>query len=222
MILDIKNLTNFFTTKYNLYEDNSILKYYPYNIMDQLKNEKVYLYGRKFIGLNLETIVHFSLENLSSLQNKCNTSKLLMLIGVCLFAFIFVIYGLISLSIYLWASCKGNKDLFYDYIFMDNFKNGSRNKGLIKYYCIFSSIALILEIIASCALSVNVIKIKPYYNNYESDEYTNELLQMEINKTNINYTLSILNICFLIITIISLIFLIVNRVLIYLKKKQNQ
>ena len=61
-----EKLTQFITTKYDLYKDNSIKNY---NIMES-KTEKVYLYARNIIGFDIENIdkfnyqIYFSLDDL--------------------------------------------------------------------------------------------------------------------------------------------------------------
>ena len=67
-----EKLENFVTNKYDLYENNGIIKNYPSNSYSKLKDKKLYLWGRNFIGFNTEDVKEFSLDDLISYENISN------------------------------------------------------------------------------------------------------------------------------------------------------
>ena len=67
-----EKLENFVTNKFDLYDNNGIIQNYPSNSYSKLKDKKLYLYGRNFIGFNNEDVEEFSLDDLISYETISN------------------------------------------------------------------------------------------------------------------------------------------------------
>ena len=67
-----EKLENFVTNKFDLYENNGIIQNYPSNLHSKLKDKKLYLYGRNFIGFDNEDVEEFSLDDLISYETISN------------------------------------------------------------------------------------------------------------------------------------------------------
>ena len=67
-----EKLENFVTNKFDLYDNNGIIQNYPSNLHSKLKDKKLYLYGRNFIGFDNEDVEEFSLDDLISYETISN------------------------------------------------------------------------------------------------------------------------------------------------------
>ena len=74
-----ENISNFETSKYELYKDNSILSYYPENTYEDFSKEKVYIFARSFLGLNKDEIKEFSYDKLKSAEKVSNNTHSFMI-----------------------------------------------------------------------------------------------------------------------------------------------
>ena len=67
-----EKLDNFVTNKFDLFENNGIINNYPSSSFSKLKGKKLYLWGRNFIGFNIEDVKEFSLDELISYETISN------------------------------------------------------------------------------------------------------------------------------------------------------
>ena len=59
-----EKLDNFVTNKFDLFENNGIIQNYPSSYFSKLEDKKLYLWGRNFLGFNIEDVKEFSLDDL--------------------------------------------------------------------------------------------------------------------------------------------------------------
>ena len=76
-----EKIDNFVTNLYDLYKENNILNTLPNYDENKLKNEKIYLYARNFLGISKEKAIQFSKKELlysQKLVNNCNKAMKLV------------------------------------------------------------------------------------------------------------------------------------------------
>ena len=89
-------LSNFTTNKYDLYKENAIsekISYIDDVSLDKIKNDKIYFFGRNFIGFDKKELKNYDYDKLISKQNLSNILNFL----IKLILFFFVAFVLILL-----------------------------------------------------------------------------------------------------------------------------
>ena len=169
------------TTKYELYKDNSMIDYYPNITIETTLNKTIYLYARSFIGFKSESIDKY--ENYKSLISKQN------LPNNCGNALYYLVVEIpLGILIILQGGGGGSYCLLVLIIIR-----------IINFFIYF----ILCIIILICSLNIELILcIKA------SDEFTNELIQIFIDKHSINFSFSLANIIiFVIIALIGITYL---------------
>ena len=192
-----RRMSTISTIKYELYKDNGIKDEYNNYILEK---ETVCLYGRYFMGFEGEKIDNYSYENLlyyQKISNGCKTGMKYLI--------------LISLGIICILSC---------YIC------GSDDK---KKFCLllllFIAFIDLIYVISFVIIFIYSIKIEKMFDIKESDEYSNEIIQLLINTFSNNYYYSLSLIiafsCILLLSAIPLIWLFLNFCSCYTKLSDN-
>ena len=186
-------LSNFTLSKYQLYKENSIMEKMPYideASLNKIKNDKVYLFGRNFIGFDKNFLEKFDYNTLISKQNKSNNCNLAMLIA--LLAILSII--LIAFIIYIAILLKINQCSILD-------KCGSTCDGCKELNCEFTTFLIvsfvflvILHIIffIICCIIIDCLrKIDSILDIGASDEFLCELVKQFFEEHSVNKTFSV-------------------------------
>ena len=200
--LRYEKITNYETTKYDLYKDNYIINYYPNNLYGDFSKEKIYLYGRSFIGYNYEDIKGFSYEKLLTAQkisNRCTKGMNSIAIPAAACGGINLLIFLIALILY-----KGVID-WHDY---------EMPKILLRLsVCIVVQfLSMILYFIFNVIIFAYGIKIKSILNIQGNDDYANNILKTLLKTLSFNYIYCLISvILFIIIIILIIIFFLYKK-----------
>ena len=194
-----ETLSKYKTKKYQLYLENSILDKLLYidNIaINKLKNEEIYLFGRRLTGLDKNILDNFDYNRLISkenLSNQCNKFMVYCLIG---FGGILAIMAVIIIIVQFGINKIGIKDFSLECDGLDKKKHGRVIKetlriGLILAILLFFVFSILIFIIFDSYKSIeNIINIKT------SDDILSKIINEEFEKYDGNYIYSLLFIIF--------------------------
>jgi hypothetical protein len=204
-VIRYEKLLNFSINKLQLYNDNSITNKLKLDekSLAQMKIDKIYLFGRPFLGFDTQVIENYDYDTLISKQKSSNKSNVVQIIYdvffVVLLVVVFVLFCINKL-------CEGVvKKLMY----------------ILWYICLVCFFVspifyfIINIIILTCNKKINSIL------NINSDEDFNELLKSLINDISLNYKYSLAMVVISIIITCSLILILVP-ICIYEKKKEEK
>jgi len=182
-----EKLDNFITNKYDLYENNDIIHNYPSDSYRMLKLLKIYLWGRNFIGFNIEDVKEFSLDNLISYETISNKHYSY----ICRVSLI----GLLSLIGCLLDAGS------YDLEIISRRRNAPGYLG-ITFICIIIIFFLNLIVFVYNLMIQNIIVVEG------NDDYTKENMKLFKKEIRMHYyfNLSSLILIFILIFFIILIF----------------
>ena len=194
-----EKLSNFETSKYQLYKDNSILSYYPENTYEDFSKEKVYIFARSFLGLNKDEIKEFSYDKLKSAEKVSNKTHSFM-IGFAYASIIFLGLFFIVYLINIIYCC---------------YKNNFSSLEELTYYkilCfIIQSMILIVFFILSMIIFGYSLKIKSILKINEIDEITKEIMNILLKNINKNCIFGLLSLIFFVLFVVSLIIIILIK-----------
>lgn len=186
-------LSNYTLSKYDLYKENSIMEKMPYideASLNKIKNDKVYLFGRNFIGFDTNFLEKFDYNTLISKQNKSNNCNLAMLIILILILAIILLAFIIYISILL----KINQCSLLD-------KCGLNCEGCQELKCEFTTflkvgfaflVILHLIFFIICCIIIDCIrKIQSILDIDGSDEFLCELVKQFFEEYSVNKTFSL-------------------------------
>ena len=167
-------------SKYQLYQDNFI---YTRDVApDELKSERIYLYGKGFLGLNPEDVGDYSYDKFLSIQKVSNNCNSVMKF------FSYVLFGFVGFSFFVCFGMCCTK------------RHSSSNDGCF-LMCgligigISAIITFLVYFILSIIIFVCSIRFKSLFNVQGNDPYINELfkiLNVEQNLKNFIFSLCIM------------------------------
>ena len=176
--IEDNNYENFISiSKYQLYQENNIFMEKKYE--EELKKDKIHLFGKAFLGLNSNDLQNYSYDKLLSKQKLSNNCNYVMRI----FSIIFFVAIILPFS----ALCSGVQ--------------GDLNSNGLGYaigiFCFISATAIIITFLVDFILSIiiyicsnNIISI---LNINENESYINELFKILYNEhIKKNYLFSLL------------------------------
>ena len=182
----------FVTNKYDLYKDNDIIEHYPDNTYFNLQNEEIYLYGRNYIGIDIQDIKEFSYDNLIYYEKLSERH----------YKYIWVI-SISSLLCLLLCFLESNS------IYLENILNNDK----AKFYLFFLIILLIINIAINLILFICNLKIKTIIDLDGNDDYTIGIINSLKKEVRVNYIFNLISLIIFAITTIYMIKLYKNNML---------
>ena len=178
-----EKLENFVTNQFDLYENNGIIHNYHSDSFSELANVKLYLWGRNFIGLNIEDIKEFSLDDLISYENISNKHPHI---------------GTISLLALLFLL-----DCLLDAQTNNLIKIIQRRAAFV--YLMMSFGCTIIIFFFNLIVFVYNVKIQKIMDVKGNDDYTKENMKLFNRKIRMNYFFNLSSLILMLILIISII-----------------
>ena len=171
-------IDNYSINKFELYNDNSIIKLLTKikeEELNKIKSEEIYLFGRNFFGFDLNNYNYDTLISKQNLSNNCNFANLI---------FNFIIFGSAIATFILFFV----KELGPEWLKLkvDELRNFSW--GIAVYFFFLSHIFILIinSILLNSAIKIkNILDIK-------TDEIFNELLKKLIDDISINFKFSLI------------------------------
>ena len=192
MMLILWKITLKITNKYDLYKDNDIIEHYPDNTYFNLQNEEIYLYGRNYIGIDIQDIKEFSYDNLIYYEKLSERH----------YKYIWVI-SIGSLLCLLLCFLESNS------IYLENILNNDK----AKFYLFFLIILLIINIAINLILFICNLKIKTIIDLDGNDDYTIGIINSLKKEVRVNYIFNLISLIIFTITTIYMIKLYKNNML---------
>ena len=185
-----EKLENFTTNKFDLYQNNKIIQYYPTDTFLALEREKVSLWGRNFIGINIEDIKEFSFDNLIFYENISN--KLYSVIwSISLISLFFLICSLLVVRKFHLGEILKN-----------------RSAGPLLF---ITMLLILVNFFINLIILIYNLRIQEIVNIEGNDEYTKEIMKVLKKEDKVHFIFNISSLILILISFFYIFFLIKNR-----------
>ncbi len=203
---------NYCVNKLQLYNDNSIINKMTKideEVLNKMKNDEIYLFGRNFFGFDDNIIKKYNYDTLISSQNISNNWNFgnfifnIIIFGCAILGFVLIFVSKLSIK-----CCKMEKNE------IEKLQSFLWHIALICYALSDLIILVINSVILHYAKKIkSILDIK-------SDEILNELLKKLLDDISINYSFSLIIVIF--IPFLLIIFLVSTFVLSYKIEKEKE
>ena len=186
-----EKLENFVTNQFDLYENNGIIHNYHSDSFSELANVKLYLWGRNFIGLNIEDIKEFSLDDLIYYETVSNKH----------YSFIWLI-SLLALISLIGCFLEAHSYQF----------NRIFQRGKAPLYLMITFVCIIILFVLNLIIFIYNLKIQNILIVEGNDDYTKGNMRLFKREIRTRFYFNLSSLIFVLILIILIIFIIFKNI----------